>query len=171
MRLTASLACRALRWIVVAWIVFASIGVAQPGAAQSDSPSDTAEAVRSALFEAQGALLNDEVPTAVASAGRARTATQPLLDALPAGSGAAVRLSEGFDDAAAASESGNAAALAFARSKIWTAVLAGALDQTIEAIQVGDVETAKSWLLVREFRPSTKFSRPDANATLALRAL
>ena len=35
----------------------------------------------------------------------------------------------------------------------------------------GDAETAREWLLLREFRTATRFTRPDANATLAVAGL
>ena len=51
------------------------------------------------------------------------------------------------------------------------AVLAGAYEAVTAATAAGDVDSARAWLLVREFRKPTRFSRPGADATLALGAL
>ena len=47
----------------------------------------------------------------------------------------------------------------------------GSAQAATDAAKAGDAATAGRWLLVREFRPPTRFSRPGADATLALRAL
>ena len=58
-----------------------------------------------------------------------------------------------------------------ARTDAWAGILREAQRRATAAAGHGDVETARAWLLVREFRPPTRFSRPGADATLALRAL
>ena len=63
------------------------------------------------------------------------------------------------------------AALAAARAEVWTAMLAGSYRATLAAVQDGRVAEARAWLLVREFRPPTRFSRPGAEGTRALLAL
>jgi high-affinity iron transporter len=79
------------------------------------------------------------------------------------------RVRAGLDEAAAALEQGNAARFAAARAQVWTALLAGSYQTVTARIQAGDGEGARSWLPVREFRHATRFSRPNADATLALR--
>ena len=58
--------------------------------------------------------------------------------------------------------------LAAARSTVWTTILSAAFDEAVRATARGDVAAARAWLLVREFRPPTRFSRAAADATLAL---
>ena len=62
-------------------------------------------------------------------------------------------------------------ALEIARAATWTAILGEAARRAHAATAAGDVETARAWLLVREFRKPTRFTRPGADATLALAAL
>ncbi len=62
-------------------------------------------------------------------------------------------------------------ALEVARATTWTAILAEALERATAAASAGDVDEARAWLLVREFRKPTRFTRPGADATLALQAL
>lgn len=66
---------------------------------------------------------------------------------------------------------GDANRLAVARATVWTTLLNGAFQIVSDAVGRGDVDTAQTWLLLREYRPTTKFARPEANATLALRDL
>ena len=51
------------------------------------------------------------------------------------------------------------------------AILATAYAEAGRAAARGDVATARSWLLVREFRPPTRFSRAADDATVALDGL
>ena len=64
--------------------------------------------------------------------------------------------------------SGDHAALATARAVVWTTILRASRREATAAAAAGDVEAARSWLLVREFRPPTRFSRAAADATVAL---
>ena len=73
--------------------------------------------------------------------------------------------------AATAVANGDASVLAAARAQAWTGILAGGYAVTAQAVIAGDAARAQQWLPVREFRPATRFSRPDADATLALVAL
>ncbi|HEX2905915.1 MAG TPA: FTR1 family protein, partial [Phototrophicaceae bacterium] len=80
-------------------------------------------------------------------------------------------LKAAFADALTAAEAGNARQLAAARGYIWAGLLAGSTQVITTAIQAGDAVTAARWLPLREFRVSTRFSRPGADATLAVQAL
>jgi len=51
---------------------------------------------------------------------------------------------------------------------VWTTILQVTALEAARAAASGDVETARSWLLVREFRAPTRFSRAAADATVAL---
>ncbi len=145
-------------------------GPARVRAADS-APAATVETIRAALFDAQSALLTGDVATAQARATDAKTAAEPLLAALPAGSPAVQRISAELATAIEAATTGDTTVLAAARGDIATAILLGAYDATLAAITAGDATTASMWLLVRDFRPSTRFSRPGADATLAVRGL
>jgi high-affinity iron transporter len=67
-----------------------------------------------------------------------------------------------------AAAAGDDGAFAAAKAAAWTAVLRAAFGETLAAVQAGDVERARAWLLVREFRPPTRFSRAGVDATVAL---
>ena len=62
-------------------------------------------------------------------------------------------------------------ALADVRGSIAAALRRGAFAATTTAVRQGDVATARSWLLVRDFRAATRFTRPGVDATMALDAL
>ena len=66
---------------------------------------------------------------------------------------------------------GDAQALAAARGALQGAVFRGALAITLAAVRAGDVEQARAWLLLREFRTATRLTRPGSDATVALRGL
>jgi high-affinity iron transporter len=62
-------------------------------------------------------------------------------------------------------------ALAAARGRLRAALLRGSYDVAIAAVRVGDAARARDWLLLREFRQATRFTRPGVDATLAVRGL
>ena len=59
-------------------------------------------------------------------------------------------------------------ALAAARGTVRAGLFRGAYAVITEATARGDAATAKRWLLLREYRTATRFTRPGAQATLAL---
>ena len=67
-----------------------------------------------------------------------------------------------------AAAAGDDRAFAAAKAAAWTAVLRASFAETLKAVRAGDVEGARAWLLVREFRPPTRFSRAGVDATVAL---
>ncbi len=50
-------------------------------------------------------------------------------------------------------------------------MLGGAYNEAVAAARNNDSASVAAWLLLREFRPTTRFSRPGANATLAVKKL
>ena len=62
-------------------------------------------------------------------------------------------------------------ALAAARGAARAAIFRGSYAATLAAVDRGDAKAAQQWLLLREFRTATRFTRPGANATLALERL
>ena len=69
--------------------------------------------------------------------------------------------------AAAAAERGDAVRLAAARGAARAAVFRGSFAATLAAVERGDAAAVRDWLLLREFRTATRFTRPGANATIA----
>ncbi len=146
-----------------------SMLLAAPVAAQGDAPTPpwaAADAVRDALFAAQAALLGND-PAAAADQVAVAIAAAP--EGLPPN--AAALLDTALDEAATAARAGDGNALAGARGLAQGAIYWGAYLSARAAVETGDADAAGRWLLVRDFRTSTRFSRPDADATLALRAL
>ena len=74
----------------------------------------------------------------------------------------------GLRDAATAARRGDDVALAAARGAVRAGLFRGSFAVTIEATERGDAVMAKRWLLLREYRTATRFTRPGASATLAL---
>jgi high-affinity iron transporter len=139
-------------------------------AAQSDEaePWQTADALHDTLFQAQSALLAGDTPAAAAAVTEAQTIANAMSD-LPAESQAL--LTEALHTAVSAVSEQNLPALAAASGQAQGAIYWGSYLLTQQAITEGDAPTAQQWLLVRDFRPSTRFSRPGADATLAVRQL
>lgn len=152
------------------FVVLSGLLLAGTAAAQTPQPAETAEAIRVALFNAQVAAEAGGAESAVAQAqaayggdfAAALEAAAPEVDA---------RIRAGLGDAQAAVMAADAPVLAAARAQVWTAILQGSYQVVLQAISEGEASTARQWLAVREFRPATRFSRPNADATLAVAGL
>jgi high-affinity iron transporter len=149
------------------------LGAASAGAATDTAPPwERAGELRTLLADAEKALILDGLGEARAHVEAARPVAHALAELLrPAAPDAASTLLTALERAAAAAELGSAGELAAARAEARVAVLGGAYELVAAAVRTGDVEAARAWLLVREFRKPTRFSRPGADATLALAAL
>lgn len=132
------------------------------------SPWEAADALRDSLFQAQKAVLNGDASAAATHVVAARQAAAALAT-LPAP--AQSLLDEALAAAATAAADEDAAALAGARGLAQGAVFWGSYQRTRQAVQNGDAALAQQWLLVRDYRLSTRFSRPGADATLALQQM
>jgi high-affinity iron transporter len=66
---------------------------------------------------------------------------------------------------------GDEIAVAAARGRLRAALLRGSYRVTVEAVRAGDSDRAATWLLLREFRQATRFTRPGVDATVAVREL
>lgn len=140
---------------------------ASPARASGLAPAEAAERLRAALFSAQRQLLVGE--DAAAALQEAEHAYATLSVQLETGAPEAnQRFSDGFALMQSAARSADAPAFAAARSQTWTALLAGSYSIVEQALLAGDLEQARAWLLVREFRTATRFARPNADATRAL---
>lgn len=143
-----------------------------PAAALAVSPAASAEQIRAALVLAQLNLGSKpaSAQTAVtqASAAYQQSLAPTISVAAPA---ADQRARAAFAALTQAAETRDTPAFAAARAQAWTAILAGA-EQTVEAaVQRNDLAQARAWLTVREFRTATRYSRPGADATLAVERL
>ena len=133
---------------------------------ESATPQQVANDIRDLLFDAQVALMSDN-PT------EARTLTLQAAEIFNNSVFAetAIELPTQFDLVAQAAETGDLLQFAMLRGSIWAEMLQVSAEQTFGALENGDAHTAESWLALREFRPSTRFSRPGADAALAVRNL
>jgi high-affinity iron transporter len=140
--------------------------------AHAQAPWEGAEQVRTSLFDAQSALLLDR-RNARSEVERARRALNgDLARGLLADAPAAFRtLTAALERAEAAAGRGDETALAAARGTALAALRAGAYEVTVRATRRGNVAEARRWLLIRDFRQATRFTRPGVDATAALDGL
>ena len=146
---------------------------AAPAAAQGDAPWQRADAIRGGLAAALTELILDDRAKAQAEARRAVRAYRgdlraQIRTAAPEADAAARAALRRVERAAAG---GDAQALAAARGALQGALFRGSMAVTLAAVRAGDVDTARAWLLVREFRTATRLTRPGSDATVALRDL
>jgi len=137
--------------------------------AAENTPAAAAEIVRSTLLQAQLDVTRDPqaaqtLLTTAQSAYDATLATTIRATAPPASE----QIDGAWNDAAAALQAQDSPAFAAARAHIWTGILAGSYRVVENALASNDSATAQQWLPVREFRVATRFSRPAADATLAV---
>ncbi len=135
------------------------------------APGTLSTSIRSQLFAAQSLLNEGDSGGATAAMAGAATDIDVLAAEMTADPVARDELLVGRDAAVAAVAAADPVALAGAKGTIWTAMLRGAYAETILAVEEGRLADASAWLLLREFRPTTRFERPNSNATLALRDL
>jgi high-affinity iron transporter len=134
--------------------------------AGGDPPWRLAADLRTQLADAERALIVGERGEAADRVAKASPAAARLAGLLHDES-----LAYAFREAEAAVAAGDEVRLASARATVETDVLSAAYAEVVERLGRGDVAAAKRWLLVREFRAPTRFSRPGADATLAVAAL
>lgn len=139
-------------------------------AAQAAEPWQTAGQITDGLFDAQTELVLSDADTAAKDAARARAAYDGEFARTieQADANADTLITRGLRDAAAAVKADDGPALAGARGAVRAALFRGAYTVTTEAAARGDADTARRWLLLREYRTATRFTRPGATATLAL---
>jgi high-affinity iron transporter len=164
---------RLLRWIALATLGMSLTGqvvVAQQS--QLLFPRGAAEEIRSTLFQVQLRFGDSSAELRAALDAlqeHYRTALSPLI--AESDPQAHARIQSGFSLAAQALAQGDQVGLAIARAQIWTAILSGGYRVTVSLLESGDPAQAQHWLTVREFRHATRFSRPNADATQAIRAV
>lgn len=154
-----------LPFILMTAIVF-PIGKVQYGI---HTPEQTAINIHEIMFTAQMKLIDNskeaEEDLLAAQSNYAHHFAQSIQDAAP---DADERIQVGFSDAAKALAHGQSSAFAAARARIRTAIFSGSYAVVEKALKENDYFTAKSWLPVRLYRTTTRFSRPSTTATVAL---
>ena len=148
---------------------FAAAAVAV-SSASANAPTGWAGAVdaRRDLGAAQTALVLGDAERSRALVARADTTLTAIAPQLPA----ALRrdLLAALARARAAA-GGDARELARARAAAWTTLLRAGLIGAVADARDGDAAAARQWLLVRDFRAPTRFTRAGTDATLAVSAL
>jgi high-affinity iron transporter len=157
---------------VVAAVV-ASLPALAPGASAAgtgEPPWRAADQIRSGLFDAQSSLLLGDGGDAEALVAEAERALGGELARSLARSAPADRraLEEDLAAARAAAARGDELGLAAARGRAVAALRRGAYAVTVAAARRGDVAQAHRWLLIRDFRQATRFTRPGVDATASL---
>jgi high-affinity iron transporter len=151
--------------------VAAAGAMAAPAHAQTP-PWRAAEQIRTGLVDAQSELILGSRSRAQASIRRATAAYDalagPISRADRSADAAAVRA---LAAARRAIDAGSQVRLAAARGAMRAALFRGAYAVAVAAAGRGDATRARRWLLVREFRTATRFTRPGADATLAITTL
>jgi high-affinity iron transporter len=149
-----------------------STSFAHAASAGTPAPWKAAAELRVSLADAEKALILSSPQEAQRDAGAAGEAAGALVENLrPLAPASVARIERTILLARRAVGAQNGVALAAARADAWTAVLAGSYRAVLKAIEQGKSAEARRWLLVREFRQPTRFSRPGADATLALESL
>lgn len=126
-----------------------------------------AEEVRQSLFDAQLAAAGEDEDGAKRAVGEARRALRGAVgEAVEGSAGREVRAA--LRDAERGAGQADGVGLAAARGRAEAAVLGVSFERTLAAVARGDVEEAHEWLLLRDFRTATRFTRPGVGATVAL---
>ncbi len=161
-----------LRLGACAAVILLMLAAPHPGTAAVLAPAQTAETIRTSLLNARLDLLLDPPSAhhdvALAQAAYSGAFATFLSRQAPQ---AAARVRQGLAEALRAVRADDSLALADAAAQVWTALLAASYGIVIAAIQHDDGRTAQSWLALREFRTATRFSRPTADATVAVNDL
>jgi high-affinity iron transporter len=166
------------RIAVVAGLLAALAAIApSTAAARSDSSPapawQAAQRMQDLVFDAQTALLLDEPRSSLRLVERARAQLRgPLARGLRRSARSSDReVRAALADATRFARARDETGLAAARGLLRAALLRGSYDVTVAAVRARDARTAASWLLLREFRKATRFTRPGVDATLAVREL
>jgi high-affinity iron transporter len=161
---------RSSRFAGLAGLLAFLLGLAPLAHAAGASPLEAAEGIRTGLLAAQLTLAGGDGRQAadmlIALAGAYAGTFHPTFRVTAIAADRRVRT--GFDLARGAQAARDPAGFAAARAQIWTAVLAGSFETVEASLKTGRIGEARRWLGVREYRHATRFSRPNADATVAL---
>jgi high-affinity iron transporter len=148
-----------------------AFGISSSPATAAGPPWQAADGIRAELFEAQAQQLFGERDD-----GAVDRAEAHLRGALRRGlaASAPTELREVETALSAARRAAGAldeTALAAARGTVIAALRRGALAVAVEAARSGDAAQARVWLQIRDFRKTTRFTRPGVDGTAALQQL
>jgi high-affinity iron transporter len=151
----------------------AALLLALTPAAGAEAPWQQAEQVRNGLFDAQTDILLESGASAAADVRGVRAAISGRLERQLAASspGSLRELRTALAEAEQAAAAGDEVGLAAARGTATAALRRGAFDVAVAAAAAGEAERARGWLLIRDFRQATRFTRPGIDATAALDGL
>jgi high-affinity iron transporter len=154
--------------LAAAAVVLTALGLA--ATATAAPPWQVADTIRADLFAAQTELLLDGRSGGGSSLDDAERAVRGRFERdLAAASPATLReLRRALTNARTALADRDEVALAAARGETIAALRHGAFAVAFAAARRGDARTARAWLPVRDFRQSTRFTRPGVDATAAL---
>ena len=153
--------------ILVAALAAATLA-ASPASASAPAGWAGAVDARRDLGAAQTALALGEMERSRELIARAETTLTAIAPELPAPLRRDLLAALGQARTAAG---GDPRALADARATAWTTLLRAGLTGAVADARNGDAAGARQWLLVREFRAPTRFTRAGTDATLAVSAL
>ena len=163
----------AAAFLVVALALLAPAAHAAGGNPENgEQPWAAAEQIRTSLFDARSELLLGD-GAAERSAARAREAIAGTLERdLSRFAPAELRdLRGALDGADRAIAATDPVALATAYGTAVAVLRRGAYEVTLAQTERDDPRSARQWLLIRDFRQATRFTRPGVDATTALDAL
>ena len=144
--------------VLLLWCCSWAVANQSPTSAAAISPSSAAETVRSSLNTAQTELIFDQ-QNASGLVQTAQTAYQNGLAELGTADFASLKK---------ASQNNDQRRFAILSAQLWTGILRGAYQKLEQSLLKNDLQTAKRWLLVREYRRTTRNNLPETEATLAL---
>ena len=152
---------------LLAAVLAAALLAAAPAAAEA--PAEWARSVdaRRDLGSAQTALALGEPVRSRELVARASAALIQIIPSLPPQARRDVTAAVVATKAAGQ----DAPALARASARLWTTLLQVGLTGAVTDARAGDAAAARNWLLVREYRPPTRFTRAGTDATLAVAGL
>jgi high-affinity iron transporter len=148
--------------------------LAAPGGAAAEEmpPWQAAQRIQEQLFDAQTELLLDEASGGRSAARAHELYRGELARALRADAPYADRdIRAALNAAERALANDDQPALAAARGRLHAALMRGSYAVTVAAVRDRDGARARDWLLLREFREATRFTRPGVDATIAVRNL
>ena len=159
-----------MRAVVAIFLASAAL-LAPAQLASAQPPWQAADSIRADLAEAQTRqLFGEDGGEAVGSA------AAPLRGPLRAGLAAAApgelaEIEAALAAARRAAARGDEVGLAARRGEITAALRRGAMAVAVAAASRGDIAEARSWMQIRDFRKTTRFTRPGVNGTEALEKL
>ncbi|HRA48418.1 MAG TPA: hypothetical protein PK819_10165, partial [Thermomicrobiales bacterium] len=168
---------RIVRLFCAIFIVCGVGGWTDPALAQTSAsspqatPAVTWDALNDALFLVQTAMLDGNASAVTTQIGIARIQAQTLLAMTPPAGAPQPDLTQAVDQIALAAAGGDQVEVALLRGRVEGQVFQLSYLAAMSALNAHDLETTRSWLLVRLFTQSTRLARPSADSTLALESV